>query len=144
MVFAIPHLALTTAGIVSFAICLGIVLTKGLHGRHTLDSEAGVQKIHDEPTPRIGGLAILIGLAVSLFFTPHEVTALLGPMLLAALPAFFAGVVEDLTKRGRVTERLFATFASGVLAWWLTGYSLTRIGLPALDTVLAYPVSIPY
>ncbi len=143
MVFAIPHLALTTAGIASFAICLGIVLTKGWHGQHTLDSEAGVQKIHDEPTPRIGGLAILIGLAVSLFFTPHEVTALLGPMLLAALPAFFAGVIEDLTKRGRVTERLFATFSSGVLAWWLTGYSLTRIGLPGLDTLLAFiPVSV--
>ena len=143
MVFAIPHLALTTAGIASFAICLGIVLTKGWHGRHTLDSEAGVQKIHEEPTPRIGGLAILIGLAVSLFFTPHEVTVLLGPMLLAALPAFFAGVIEDVTKRGRVTERLLATFSSGVLAWWLTGYSLTRIGLPGIDSVLAFiPVSI--
>jgi UDP-N-acetylmuramyl pentapeptide phosphotransferase/UDP-N-acetylglucosamine-1-phosphate transferase len=143
VVFAIPHLALTTAGIVSFAICLSIVLTKGWHGHHTLDSESGVQKIHAEPTPRIGGLAILIGLAISLLFTPYEVTVLLGPMLLAALPAFLAGVLEDLTKRGRVTERLLATFASGVLAWWLTGYCLTRIGIPGLDTLLSYtPVAV--
>ncbi|NDY83498.1 glycosyl transferase [Orrella sp. NBD-18] len=145
VVFAIPHLALTTAGIATFAICLGIVLTKRWHGLHTLDFESGVQKVHAEPTPRIGGLAILIGLAVSLFFTPHEVTMLFGPMLLAALPAFFAGVIEDITKRGRVTERLLATFSSGLLAWWLTGYSLTRIGLSGIDTLLVFlPVSIVF
>ena len=65
---------------------------------------------------------------------------MLGPILIASLPAFFAGVAEDIVKRGRVTERLLATFASGVLAWWLTGDSLTRIGLGGVDWLLAIPV----
>lgn len=137
---SIPHLALTTAGLTSFAICLAIVWTQRWHGKHTLDSEAGIQKIHDTPTPRIGGVAILIGLAIGWLFTPPEIAIMLGPILLASLPAFFAGVAEDIVKRGRVTERLLATFASGVLAWWLTGDSLTRIGLGSVDWLLAIPV----
>ncbi len=143
MVFAIPHLALTTAGLASFVICLGIVLTINWHGAHTLDSERGVQKIHDQPTPRIGGLAIFIGLVIAWAMAPKEVAVLLGPMLIAALPAFLAGTVEDIVKRGRVTERLLATFASGVLAWWLTGVSLSRAGIWGLDELLAYtPISV--
>lgn len=140
MLFAIPHLALTTAGLTSFVICLAIVWTQHLHGAHTLDSEAGIQKIHDTPTPRIGGVAILIGLGIGWLFAPKEVAVMLGPMLIASLPAFFAGVAEDIFKRGNVTERLLATFASGVLAWLLTGDSLTRIGLGGVDWLLAIPV----
>lgn len=143
MLFAIPHLALTTAGLTSFALCLAIVWTKHLHGAHTLDSDAGVQKIHEEPTPRIGGLAILLGLIVGWFFAPPEIAVMLGPILIASLPAFFAGVMEDVVKRGRVTERLIATFASGVLAWWLTGESLTRVGIGGVDWLLEItPVSV--
>lgn len=140
---SVPHLALTTAGLTSFAICLGIVWTKHWHGAHTLDSDSGIQKIHEEPTPRIGGLAILIGLITGWFFTPPEIAIMLGPILIASLPAFMAGVAEDIVKRGRVTERLLATFASGVLAWWLTGDSLTRIGIGGVDWLLAItPVSV--
>jgi len=143
--FVIPHLALTTAGLTSFIICLAIVWTKHLHGAHTLDSELGVQKVHAEPTPRIGGVAILIGLGVGYLFTPKEVAVMLGPILLASLPAFFAGAAEDIIKRGRVTERLLATFASGVLAWWLTGDSLTRIGVGGVDWLLAItPISVMF
>ena len=141
--FAVPHLALLTGGLVTFVICLTIVLTKSLHGQHTLDSESGVQKVHQEPTPRVGGLAIFIGLAISWIFTPPLVATHLLAMLLAAIPALFAGTLEDLTKRDRAGERLIATFLSGVLAWWLTGVSLTRVDIPFVDTVLAVtPISV--
>jgi UDP-N-acetylmuramyl pentapeptide phosphotransferase/UDP-N-acetylglucosamine-1-phosphate transferase len=133
LVFSVPHLALTVGGVASLAICLGIVLTKNLHGSHSLDNEPGVQKVHAEPTPRIGGVAILISAGIGCLFTPPEVAVLLWPMLIAALPAFLAGAAEDLFKRNSVTERLVATFASGVLAWWLTGVSLTSIGVPFFD-----------
>ena len=145
MIFAIPHLALTAGGIASFAICMGIVLTKHMHGSHSLDSGCGVQKVHEEPTPRIGGVAILISAAIGCFLTPPEVAALLWPMLLASLPAFLAGAAEDLFKRNSVTERLLATFASGVLAWWLTGVSLVSVGIPLLDVVLKFiPLSVVF
>ena len=143
LVFAIPHLALTAGGIASLAICLLIVWTKHLHGSHTLDSETGVQKVHEEPTPRVGGVAILISAMIGAALTPPEVATILWPMLIASLPAFVLGAIEDLFKRDRVRERMIATFASGVLAWWLTGVSLTRVGIPMFDAVLAFvPISV--
>jgi UDP-N-acetylmuramyl pentapeptide phosphotransferase/UDP-N-acetylglucosamine-1-phosphate transferase len=143
LVFAIPHLALTAGGVASLVICLLIVWTKHLHGSHTLDSDAGIQKVHEEPTPRVGGVAILISAMIGAALTPPEVAQILWPMLIAALPAFFVGAIEDLFKRDRVRERMIATFASGVLAWWLTGVSLTRVGIPMLDSVLAIiPISV--
>ena len=143
LAFAIPHLALAAGGVASLAICLAIVYTKHLHGSHTLDREAGVQKVHEEPTPRVGGVAILISAAIGAALTPPEVAQLLWPMLFASLPAFLVGAIEDLFKRDRVSERMIATFASGVLAWWLTGVSLTRVGIPVLDSVLVItPISV--
>ena len=136
--FKIPHLALSVAGVVSFAICLSIVLTKQWHGVHTLDSGDGVQKIHDEPTPRVGGIAIYIGMLAGWWLAPPEIAALLGPMLIAVAPAFIAGALEDVTKRDSVRERLLATFASGLLAWWLTGVSLNRIDVWGVDTLLQH------
>ncbi len=143
IVFKIPHLALTVAGVVSFAICLCIVLTKGWHGVHTLDSDDGVQKIHAEPTPRIGGIAIYVGMLAGWWLAPPEIAVLLGPMLIAVAPAFIAGVLEDVTKRDSVRERLLATFASGLLAWWLTGISLNHIHLWGVDYLLGFvPISV--
>jgi UDP-N-acetylmuramyl pentapeptide phosphotransferase/UDP-N-acetylglucosamine-1-phosphate transferase len=61
----------------------------------------------------------------------------------SSLPAFLIGAIEDLFKRDRVRERMIATFASGILAWWLTGISLTRIDIPFVDALLAAtPISV--
>lgn len=145
MDFAIPQLALTTGAIASFVICLTIVLTQDKHGRHTLDTNSGVQKVHHHPTPRVGGVAIFISLILSWWLTPPIVANVLGPMIIASIPAFCSGVVEDIVKRGRVSERLIATFASGVLAWWLLDVSLKRIDVPLADNLLAFtPISVMF
>ncbi len=145
MDFAIPQLALTTGAIASFVICLTIVLTQDLHGKHTLDTNSGVQKVHQHPTPRVGGIAIFISLILSWWLTPPIVANVLGPMIIASIPAFCSGVVEDIVKRGRVSERLIATFASGVLAWWLLDVSLKRIDVPLADNLLAFtPISVMF
>jgi len=130
-------------GLATLLICQAIIITRHWHGRHTMDGLSGVQKVHENPTPRIGGLAVAIGLVFGWWFAPESVKVLLGPMLIASLPAFFSGIVEDLSKRGVVAERLFATIASGLLAWWLTGISLTRLDLWGFDTILRFaPISI--
>ncbi len=143
MAFAIPQLALMTGAAASCALCLTIVLTQDWHGKHTLDSRVGVQKVHVHPTPRVGGIAIFISLILSWWLTPPVVANVLGLMLLASIPAFFSGVIEDLVKRGRVAERLFATFSSGIIAWWLLDVSLKRIDVPLIDAALALtPISV--
>ena len=51
-----------TALLVSFAISVLIVLTTRWHGHHSFDHSHGVQKLHISPAPRIGGVAIVVGL----------------------------------------------------------------------------------
>ncbi|NCY08303.1 MAG: glycosyl transferase, partial [Betaproteobacteria bacterium] len=98
----------------SVALALSIVLTKHWHGRHSLDSSTGVQKIHSDPTPRIGGLAVLTGMILAWVIAPPAVGKLLGWILLASLPAFLFGMAEDFTKSIGVIARLSATFGSGL------------------------------
>ena len=131
----------------ALTLCTLLVLTKSWHGHLTLDSTDGVQKFHTAPTPRIGGLGLLLGLGAAWYSLPPSsaVDDLLGHMLLAGLPAFLFGTAEDLTKRVGVRERLLATMASGVLGWWITDLSITRINVWGLDELLAWlPLSVAF
>ena len=56
---------------------------------------------------------------------------------MASLPAFFFGLLEDITRRVSVLMRLMATICSGVLGWAITGVRLTDVGLPGADWLLA-------
>jgi UDP-N-acetylmuramyl pentapeptide phosphotransferase/UDP-N-acetylglucosamine-1-phosphate transferase len=50
-----------TALAVSFAVTLLLVITRRWHGRFSMDDTHGIQKQHRVPTPRIGGVAIVLG-----------------------------------------------------------------------------------
>lgn len=123
---------------VSFALCIFLVLTKRWHGALSMDHTEGVQKFHTAPTPRVGGIPIVLALIVAWGKVPDEVKELLTPILFAGMPAFLFGVAEDITKRVGVTQRLLATMASGVLAWWITDYSLSRVDVWGVDWLLHY------
>jgi UDP-N-acetylmuramyl pentapeptide phosphotransferase/UDP-N-acetylglucosamine-1-phosphate transferase len=139
----LPELAV--GFLTAFLVCLVLILTRNWHGHLTLDGHSGIQKFHADPTPRVGGLGIMIA-GVAVWMSAGEARAgLLGPMLLAGLPAFLFGILEDLTKQVSVRTRLLATMASGVLAWWLTGTSLTRVDVWGLDYLLTWlPLSIAF
>ncbi|AGX86155.1 MraY family glycosyltransferase [Candidatus Symbiobacter mobilis] len=128
---------------VTFLASVFVLLTRGWHAHFTGDFTHGVQKVHTHPTPRIGGVPIAIGLVLAWALVSEQVQALLGPMLIAGVPAFLFGLAEDLTKRVGVLVRLLATMGSGVLAWWLTDISITRVDIWGVDTMLAWlPASI--
>lgn len=112
--------------IVTLLAIAALVVTQHWHGHLSLDSSFGVQNHHTEPTPRIGGIAIALGLVVAWLLAAPAVRAILGPMLLAGIPAFAFGLLEDITKKVSVLQRLLATMFSGVLAWYLTGPCKTR------------------
>lgn len=136
------------AALSSAAASLLIVVTQGWHGKLSLDSDvSGIQKFHKTPVPRIGGVALLIGM-VSVFIASalgfmdgshpdRGGLSNLSLLVLAALPAFLTGVIEDLTKRVSVTTRLLATFASALLAAWLLDAYLPRLDMWGVDTLLA-------
>lgn len=127
----------------SFVLCVLLVLTKRWHGALTMDHVDGVQKFHTTPTPRIGGVPVALGLIVAWGKAPADINNLLTPILIAGLPAFVFGVAEDITKRVGVMHRLLATMASGLLACWITDYSLTRVDVWGADWLLHFwPISV--
>ena len=132
---------LTTLGVAflaSFLLCIAVVLTTRWHGPFSMDTTDGIQKFHSAPTPRIGGIPILLALVMAWVESNAEIQTLLAPILFAGMPAFLFGIAEDLTKQIGVIQRLFATMASGFLAWWLTDYSLSRLDIWGLDLLMQY------
>lgn len=78
-----------------------------------MDSDEGVQKNHERPTPRVGGIAIAIGLLAGFLFLPGPERSVAGLILVAALPALLIGVIEDITKTVPPRVRLMAALLSG-------------------------------
>lgn len=61
-------------------------------------------------------------------------------LVLAAIPAFAGGVVEDLTKRVSVSKRLLLSIVSAGIGAWLMGAVVTHLGIAPLDWLLKWPV----
>lgn len=139
--------------LVSLGACAVNVITERWHGRYSFDLDLkGVQKVHKNVVPRTGGIAMLCGvLAVPLLarfdYFPSllqaETRTVIYKLLVAATPAFLAGVIEDLTKSVSVKARLCSILASAILAAWLLGAYLPRLDIWGLDTMLGLvPVSL--
>ncbi len=138
-VFTSPALSAAAWGFASsFVLCVLLVLTKPWHGALTMDFTEGIQKFHTAPTPRVGGIPIVLGLIVAWGKAPADIQQMLTPILFAGMPAFIFGVAEDVTKRVGVMQRLLATMASGLLAWWITDYSLTRVDVWGVDWLMKF------
>jgi len=126
------------AGVAAFLVAVLLVMTQRWHGFFSMDSMVGIQKNHSEPTSRVGGVSVFAGVVAAYWVAQPGLAEILSTLLLASLPAFVFGLAEDVTKRVGVLTRLLATMSSGVLAWMLTGVSLTGVDIPLLDHLLSY------
>ncbi|MEN3294515.1 MAG: hypothetical protein V7642_3768 [Burkholderiales bacterium] len=144
---------LLVALLVSLGACAINIVTERWHGRYSFDVDVrGIQKVHKNMVPRTGGIALLSGvLAVAVFGNfehlpvalQAETRSVICKLLLAAIPAFAAGIIEDLTKTVSVRTRLCSIFASAVLAALLLGAHLPRLDIWVLDGALDWiPISI--
>lgn len=131
----------------SFAVSFLVLLTQRWHGRLTGDHDLqGIQKIHQAPVPRVGGLGVAVGLIAATITATSigsrtSLTMLL--LLVCAAPCFAAGLLEDLTKTISVRARLIASFVGAALAAWMLDASLERLDTRYLDTLMAFtPFSI--
>lgn len=106
---------------------------------------SGPQKFHAFPVPRVGGIGIVLALVASCVFllVAHpRYGRFAGLLMLCAIPAFGAGLIEDVTKVVSPAKRLAATVVSAALAFWLLDARITHSDIPGLDTLLQYlPVS---
>lgn len=137
-------IALSVAFLVSLVVTLLIVRYEYLHAHMTADHDLdGVQKFHATPVPRVGGVGVMLGLfcgeLAKLFFEP-EVASLGLLVIVAAIPAFVAGLIEDLTKRVSVSRRLLATALSAAVGGFVLGGWLARLDVPGIDYLMAFGV----
>lgn len=120
-----------------------IIRYEHLHAHFSHDhTDSGPQKYHTQPTPRIGGLTVMVGLlsagAIMLFAETIAIERQFGLLLLAGIPAFLGGLVEDITKKVGVLERLLLTMLSGAVSAWILGTILNRLDIPGVDQALAW------
>ena len=114
------------------------------HARLTHDFDvSGPQKFHARPVPRVGGLGIVVGVGagtVALWRAAPEFAQTAWLLCLCAVPAFAAGLVEDLTKKVSPRWRLLFTAMSAAMAVWLVDAVIDRTHIPGLDWVVSFPL----
>jgi UDP-N-acetylmuramyl pentapeptide phosphotransferase/UDP-N-acetylglucosamine-1-phosphate transferase len=92
------------------------------------------QASHTVPTPRIGGLAIAVGVLSGALLSESAVFSML---LWTTLPLFLVGLVEDLGPHTSPRLRLSLAALSSVLAIIVLDIHIDRAGIPLLDPVFA-------
>jgi UDP-N-acetylmuramyl pentapeptide phosphotransferase/UDP-N-acetylglucosamine-1-phosphate transferase len=132
-------------GVVAVAVLTGYLIVHLSVGRAFLSTDtpdSGPQKFHSRPTPRLGGVAILLGLSAGALLARaySPVFDLTVVLLLCGLLAFAGGLAEDVTKRVRVRLRLLLTFISATLGYFLLDARITQLGLPGFDWALQFTV----
>jgi UDP-N-acetylmuramyl pentapeptide phosphotransferase/UDP-N-acetylglucosamine-1-phosphate transferase len=140
------------AATMSFALSALIVGSQKWHGKLSHDHDLdGVQKFHTTAVPRIGGFAVVAGILLGLFlFTylyPGEIKESgvdrILMLLAASLPAFAAGIIEDVTKTVSVRVRLVATVCSALIASAMLGATVNELDIWGVDALLALvPIAI--
>ncbi len=136
-------ITLFVAFIVSLTVTLLVIRYQHLHAHITADHDLkGVQKFHATPVPRVGGVGVMVGLIfgeIAKIFLEPNVVNFGFLVIMVAIPAFAAGLIEDLTKRVSISSRLFATAISAMLGGWVLGGWLTRVDVIGLDGLMLIP-----
>lgn len=118
--------------------CCGLILaTKRHHILRTAKGHNGsaVQSAHKLPTPRIGGVAIALGLTFGSFaFLDQSPFVLI--LLLSTLPVFIGGLGEDLGFDVSPKKRLLLSFLSALTAGLSLGVWIPYVGLSGIDFLL--------
>jgi UDP-N-acetylmuramyl pentapeptide phosphotransferase/UDP-N-acetylglucosamine-1-phosphate transferase len=125
----------------SLVVTLLVVRSAASHERLSADFDiTGPQKFHSRPVPRIGGIGMLAAVLASgcyLQWNSLESAPVLWLLVACGMPAFVAGLAEDLTKTMSPRRRLFATALSASLAIWLLDALIRRTDIPGVDTLIA-------
>ncbi len=103
------------------------------------DKDEGVQKFHTQTTSRLGGMGLIVGFFVSVALSVKsmpEVASLGGWLLIACIPVFAGGLIEDLTHRVSPGMRLVLAIASSVFVLFVLGIGVSRTDIFWIDYLL--------
>ena len=127
----------------SFITTLLIIRSQHLHSHLSADFDlSGPQKFHTKSTPRIGGVAIAVGLFLAILLrlrNPPEFSIEV-TLLLCAIPTFAIGLTEDLTKIISARIRLIFTSCSAALMVLYLNVYIVKLDIPFIDYLFTFPV----
>lgn len=106
------------------------------------DKSGGIQKFHSQPTSRLGGVALMLGLCVGLYFQSGNRLndGILGLILiLSSVPVFLGGIAEDLTHKVSPTIRMLLTLASCAMVYTIFQMGVNRTDIWLVDSFLSLP-----
>jgi UDP-N-acetylmuramyl pentapeptide phosphotransferase/UDP-N-acetylglucosamine-1-phosphate transferase len=128
--------------VVSLLATFMTVRSSHRHGWLSADHDlSGPQKFHAVPVPRIGGIGLALAVVAAVVFDQFGRTDQLDALwfwVIAAIPAFAAGLAEDFTKRVSARRRLFFTAVSTLLGMFLLNATITRTGIPGMDELVSF------
>ncbi len=130
--------------IASFFGTWSLVQFSSLGGRRLLDDDLqSVQKNHVLPVPRIGGVAIFCAyFACAMWATyfhtlcAHEISVLLA----CSLPAFGAGLIEDVTKHVTPRMRMLCAIAAAYAPCLALHAVIQHVDLPGMSSLLSLSI----
>ena len=134
--------------LISFAVSLIfsklILVTKSVHGAWSTDDQlSGVRRFHEVPVPRVGGIAILSGIAIAGAIHGLEADSQLHLIKwagVAVLPVFLGGLIEDISKQFSPRDRLLLAFLSAGIAYYELNCGFIRTEWEWFDReVLSFP-----
>ena len=129
---------LTAVFLLSLLVSGLIVMTGPLHRHRTAKGHAGlaIQSVHVHPTPRIGGVAVMVGLFAAAALSIGDQSALFGPVLVASVPVFAVGLMEDAGRGSSPRTRLWVAMLSGLVMVAWSGQTIRSGVGPGIDDLL--------
>jgi UDP-N-acetylmuramyl pentapeptide phosphotransferase/UDP-N-acetylglucosamine-1-phosphate transferase len=125
----------------SFAVCWGMLLSRRAHAKLSFDDTIpGLHKVHRTPVPRIGGFGILAGVVAGAATLELAQARWMLLFLLASLPAFTGGFLEDLTRKVSPYSRLLFAFGAAATGFLLVDARITDLDLPYDDYLFRYEI----
>jgi len=101
-----------------------------------LDDLTGVQKFHHQPTPRIAGVPVFMSFFIGLWYLDlQEVDYVF--LLLASLPVFMSGLIEDIIVRVSPFKRMISILASIVMMFVFLDIRIDFLGFTLVDYLLS-------
>ena len=100
-----------------------------MNREHMMRDLTARQATHTRPTPRVGGVGIILAVALGSFYYLSELGSDLVISLVAGTIVFLVGLREDIARDVSPRARLIAAFISAALAIALTGVLVPDLGL---------------
>ena len=142
------HLLVTFGSVFFFSVvlCTLILAFRKYVLRNTSRKDLNsVQSAHTAPTPRIGGVAVVLAIVSTLFITVWTPQERFGTLvyLVTLSPILIAGVFEDFGMRISPRSRLIAAILASLMTSLAWGIWVKSINIPVVDVALTFaPLAI--